>query len=99
MAVTPFQSVKATECLRCSISRSEATQCRSLPLDSLPIAGQPAAQVALTTPTATQEYTNPAMIGTYLSAIVAAKDTGAATSDQAETDAAATLGEIQKLDK
>jgi len=70
-----------------------------LPLDSLPITSAPGANVTLAAPAAAQEYTNPALIGTYLSAIVAAKDTGAASASTAEADAAATLGEIQRLAK
>ena len=70
-----------------------------LPLDSLPLAGQPGSTVTLAPPTSAQEYTNPALIGTYLSAITAAKDLGVATPAQAEADAAATVGEIQQLAK
>ena len=68
-------------------------------LDSVPLAGQPGANAVLQPAAAAREYTNPSLIGTYLSAIVAARDLGLASPAQAEADAAATLAEIQRLPK
>jgi hypothetical protein len=68
-------------------------------LDSVPLAGQPAADAVVQGPAAAREYTNPSLIGTYLSAIVAAKDLGLATPAQAEADAAAVLADIQRMPK
>jgi hypothetical protein len=70
-----------------------------LPLDSVPLAGQPSAEAALQPMASAREYTNPSLIGTYLSAIVAARDLGLASADQAEADAAAVLAEIQRMPK
>ena len=70
-----------------------------LPLDSVPLAGKPGTNAALQPAAAAREYTNPSLIGTYLSAIVSARDLGLVSPAQAETDAAATLGEVQKLVK
>ena len=68
-------------------------------LDSVPLAGQPGADAALQPAAAAREYTNPSLIGSYLSAIVAARDLGLASPAQAQADAAATLAEIQRLPK
>ncbi|QMU76608.1 DUF3131 domain-containing protein [Streptacidiphilus sp. PB12-B1b] len=68
-------------------------------LDSVPLAGQPGPDAALQPPAAAREYTNPALIGTYLSAIVAARDLGLATPAQAEADAAAVLAQIERMPK
>ena len=68
-------------------------------LDSVPLAGQPGADAALQPAAAAREYTNPALIGSYLSAIVAARDLGLATPGQAQADAAAVLAEIQRMPK
>jgi hypothetical protein len=70
-----------------------------LPLDSVDLAGQPGTTVQLAAPTAKVEYTNPSLIGTYLDAIVAARDLGLVSASQAQTDAGATLAEIQQMVK
>ena len=68
-------------------------------LDSVPLAGPPGTGAALQPAAAAREYTNPSLIGSYLSAIVAARDLGLASPAQAEADAAATLAEIRSLPK
>jgi len=68
-------------------------------LDSVPLAGQPSADAVVQGPAAAREYTNPSLIGTYLTAIVAARDLGLATPGQAEADAAAVLADIQRMPK
>lgn len=70
-----------------------------LPLDSVAITGGSGEAVSLAAPTSETEYTNPALIGTYLSAIAAARDLGLASADEAESDAAAVLGDIERLPK
>jgi hypothetical protein len=69
----------------------------SLPLASVLLSGDPAGTVELAPATADQQYTNPALIGNYLSAIVAAKDLG--LDDHAQDKAAAVLARIQQLAK
>ncbi|MFC0541353.1 glucoamylase family protein [Kutzneria chonburiensis] len=69
----------------------------SLPLASVLLAGRPAGTVELAPATADQQYTNPALIGNYLTAIAAAKDLG--LDDHAQDKAAAVLARIQKLAK
>ncbi|GAA3439021.1 glucoamylase family protein [Kutzneria kofuensis] len=71
----------------------------SLPLASVLLAGDPANTVELAPATPDQQYTNPSLIGNYLTAIVAAKDLGLETSDKAQAEAAAVLAQIQKLAK
>lgn len=68
-----------------------------LPRDSVLLDGPPGSHVTLQPPSDAQEYTNPALIGSYLSSIVAARDLGLVTADQAQTAAAATLGEIEGM--
>lgn len=70
-----------------------------LPLDSADLSGRPGPTVTLAAPTANVEYTNPSLIGTYLDAIVAARDLGLVSASRAQTDASATLAEIQQLVK
>src|SRR5579884_106309 len=65
--------------------------------DSILLTGEPGANVSLAAPSSAQEYTNPALIGTYLTCIVAARDLGLITPEQAEADAAATLSQLQKM--
>ena len=69
----------------------------SLPLASVMLAGEPAGTVDLAPATPAQQYTNPSLIGNYLSTIVAAKDLG--LDDHAQDKAAAVLTEIQQLAK
>ena len=66
-----------------------------LPRPSVPEHG-PAAALPQP-PRCAQDYTNPSLIGTYLTSIVAARDLGLASAGQAEADAAAVLGEIRRL--
>lgn len=70
-----------------------------LPRDSVLLDGPPGSHVTLQPPSAAQEYTNPALIGSYLSSVVAARDLGLLTADQAQQTAAATLGEIETMAK
>ena len=69
----------------------------NLPLASVALAGPPAGTVELAPATADQQYTNPSLIGNYLTAIVAAKDLG--LDDHAQDKAAAVLARIQQLAK
>ena len=69
----------------------------SLPLASVMLAGDPAGTVDLAPATPAQQYTNPSLIGNYLTAIVAAKDLG--LDDHAQDRAAAVLAEIRQLAK
>jgi len=66
-----------------------------LPLASVPQNGRPTSGPQ--SQACRYDHTNPALIGTYLSSIVAAKDLGLASPAEAEADAAAVLGEIRKL--
>jgi hypothetical protein len=68
-----------------------------LPLASVMLAGGPASTVDLAPATPAQQYTNPSLIGNYLTAIVAAKDLG--LDPQAQDRAAAVLTEIKQLAK
>ena len=65
--------------------------------DSVLLAGKPGATVTLAPPADAQEYTNPSLIGNWLTTIVAAKDLGVATASQAQANAAAVLAQLQKL--
>lgn len=68
-----------------------------LPCDSVLLAGDPGGDVQLQPLAPAQQYTNPALIGNYLSSVVAARDVGAATPAAAEARAAAVLHRIQKM--
>ncbi|REH32998.1 uncharacterized protein DUF3131 [Kutzneria buriramensis] len=70
-----------------------------LPLASVMLAGDPSTEVELAPATPAQQYTNPTLIGNYLSAIVAAKDLGLTTPEQAQAEAVGVLAEIRKLAK
>lgn len=67
----------------------------SLPMDSVMTSGGPAAKLQQTT--AATEFTNPTLIGNYLTSIVAAMDIGVATAAQAQTAAQTELTELTKL--
>ncbi|HEY2696827.1 MAG TPA: glucoamylase family protein [Pseudonocardiaceae bacterium] len=69
----------------------------SLPMDSVAVSGQSGSTVNLNQTTAATAYTNPTLIGNYLTSIVAAKDIGVATAAQAQTAAQAELTELTKL--
>jgi hypothetical protein len=69
----------------------------SLPIDSVAVAGRTGSTVNLNKSTAATEFTNPTLIGNYLTSIVAARDVGAATAAQAQTAAQAELTELNKL--
>jgi hypothetical protein len=70
-----------------------------LPMDSVLLAGKPGPTVTLAPPKAAQEYTNPALIGNYLTVLVAARDLGLLSAANAQSQAGAALTEIQKLTK
>lgn len=70
-----------------------------LPRNSVRLAGNAGTDVTLAPPDAADEYTNPAVIGNWLTAIVAARDLGLTTADRAQDQAATTLQQIQKLSK
>lgn len=70
-----------------------------LPRSSVSLAGQPRRTVTLAPPAAEDEYTNPSLIGNWLTAIVAAKDLGLVSDAEAVTQASATLDELRKLAK
>ncbi|HEX4224361.1 MAG TPA: glucoamylase family protein [Pseudonocardiaceae bacterium] len=67
-----------------------------LPMDSVAVAGAGAA-TRLQPVAAATEFTNPTLIGNYLTAIVAAKDAGVATAAQTLTAASTELTELNKL--
>ena len=69
----------------------------SLPMDSVALAGKPGTLVTLKMSSAATEYTNPTLIGNYLTAIVAARDIGVATAAQAQAAAQNELTELNKL--
>ncbi len=70
-----------------------------LPVDDVPIKGSASPTVTLKPPSTAQDFTNPVLIGLYLSSITAARDLGLVTDAQALADATAVLHEIQKLAK
>lgn len=69
-----------------------------LPRDFVAISGAPSAHVTVV-PATDDEYTNPAVIGMYLSAIAAAKDVGVLPADQASNDAGAVVDRIRRMAK
>ena len=69
----------------------------SLPRDSVAVTGKTGSTVNLNQTSAATEYTNPTLIGNYLTSIVAAKDIGLVTAAQAQAAAQAELTELNKL--
>ncbi len=65
--------------------------------NSVRLAGKPGPTVELAPPSPNEEYTNPALIGNWLTSIVAAEDIGLITHEQALAHASATLDQIRKL--
>lgn len=65
--------------------------------NSVRLTGKPGPVVRLAPPSPAEEYTNPALIGNWLTAIVAAEDIGLVSHEQALAQASATLDQVRKL--
>src|SRR4051812_39765712 len=58
------------------LSGTQLNQTTSLLRSSVTLAGKPGPTVELAAPTPEEEYTNPALVGNWLTSIVAARDLG-----------------------
>jgi putative glucoamylase len=65
--------------------------------NSVRLAGNPGPAVTLAAATPEEEYTNPALIGNWLTAVVAAKDLGLVTAEEAQSLASSTLARLRRL--
>jgi Putative glucoamylase/Protein of unknown function (DUF3131) len=68
-----------------------------LPRNNIDMAGPPSTTVTTAAPGSRQDYTSPTEIGTWLTALVAARDLGLISATQAQSEASALLDELERL--
>jgi hypothetical protein len=81
------------------LSGAQLNQTTSLLRSSVNLAGKPGPTVELAPPTQEEEYTNPALVGNWLTSIVAARDLGLLSDADALNAAAKTLDRLRRMAK